>query len=206
MTPTARDPYVYPGTNVLINLRDIRDQARLEQFEADAVFLANASLKSRPITGAFDIARLQETHRRIFGRVYSWAGEVRKDVGLTGKNRSGFVIAYGAAQNVPGALATTFAALKTENDLQGLDAAAFAKRMAWYYSEFDAIHAFRDGNSRTLRVFASDLAQAAGHPLDWARVARTAEDTQRLYHARDLAVMRGDLSELTAIIAASLRG
>jgi primosomal protein N' len=27
-----------------------------------------------------------------------------------------------------------------------------------------------------------------------------AEDRERLYHARDLAVMRGDLSELAAII------
>ena len=29
------DPYVYPGTNVLRNLRDIRDPARLSKFEVD---------------------------------------------------------------------------------------------------------------------------------------------------------------------------
>ena len=27
-----------------------------------------------------------------------------------------------------------------------------ARRLAYYYSELDAIHAFRDGNSRTLRA------------------------------------------------------
>jgi cell filamentation protein len=69
----------------------------------------------------------------------------------------------------------------------------------------DAIHAFREGNSRTLRAFTADLALAAGHRLDWTRTGTTAEDRQRLYHARDLAVMRGDTTELAGIIAANLK-
>jgi cell filamentation protein len=81
-----------------------------------------------------------------------------------------------------------------------------AKRLSYYYGELDAIHAFRDGNSRTLRVFTTDLAEAAGHRLDWARAAQRTKDRQRLYHARDLAVMRGDLSELAAIIRTTLDG
>ena len=52
----------------------------------------------------------------------------------------------------------------------------------------------------------SDLAEAAGQRLDWSRAAQTEEDRQRLYHARDLAVMHGDLSELIAIIRTSLGG
>jgi len=204
MSSSVRDPYVYPGTNVLINLEDIRDQSALNRFEADAVAVDLIDLRQNPITGPFDTRRLQETHRRIFGRVYPWAGEFRKDIGMLAKNRSGFVVAYGPSQNIPGALTTTFAALKAEHDLQGLDADAMARRLAYYYGELDAIHAFRDGNSRTLREFTTDLAEAAGHRLDWARVAQTTEDRERLYHARDLSVMRGDLSELAAIIRATL--
>jgi cell filamentation protein len=122
------------------------------------------------------------------------------------KERCGFVVAYGPSQNVPGALAATFAALRAEDEIRGLDAAPMAKRMAYYYGELDAIHAFRDGNSRTLRAFTSDLAQAAGHRLDWTLASLAADGRQKFYHARDLAVMRGDLSELTGIIAACLRG
>ena len=206
MTPAARDPYVYPGTNVLINNGDYRVQAELNQFEEDAVFLAFAAMKRRPIQSPFDVRRLRETHRRIFGKVYPWAGELRKDIGLMAKNRSGFVVAYGPSQNVPGALESTFAALNAENFLHGLEAGAMAQRLAYYYSELDAIHAFRDGNSRTLRAFTADLAEAAGHRLNWTRAAQTAEDRQRLYHARDVAVMRGELSELTAIFSAVLGG
>ncbi len=204
MSPIANDPYCYPGTDVLINVKDIADQKALQQFEAQIASASIARLAVNPITGPFDIRRLQETHRRIFGKVYPWAGEIRKDIGLMAKNRSGFVAAYGPSQNVPGALARTFATLKAENDLQGLDAGGLAKRLAWYYSEFDAIHAFRDGNSRTLRAFNADLAQAAGHRLEWSRTGSTPEDRQSLYHARDLAVMRGDASELARIFAANL--
>jgi cell filamentation protein len=206
MSPAARDPYVYPGTNVLRNLEDIRDQNALNRFESDAVAVGLIDLKQNPIRGPFDARRLQETHRRIFSRVYPWAGELRKDIGMLAKNRSGFVVAYGPSQNIPGALASLFAALKAESDLRGLDADAMAKRLAYYYGELDAIHAFRDGNSRTLRAFTADLAEAAGHRLDWAMVAQRAKNRKQLYHARDLAVMHGDLSELAAIIRATLDG
>jgi len=206
MSLSARDPYVYPGTNVLINLEDIRDQAALNRFEAQSASASIARLAVTPIRGPFDVGRLQETHRRIFGKVYPWADELRKDIGLMAKNRSGFVVAYGPSHNVPGALDSTFAALEAEKFLHGLDADAMARRLAYYYSELDAIHAFRDGNSRTLRAFTSDLAEAAGYRLDWTYVAHMPEDPQQLYHARDVAVMRGDLSELTAIFSAVMGG
>lgn len=118
---------------------------------------------------------------------------------------SGFVVGYGPSENVPAALENTFAALNAEHCLLGLDGDALAMRLAYYYSEFDAIHAFRDGNSRTLRVFTSDLAQSVGFRLDWAETAQTEEQRKRLYHARDRAVMRGDSSELMRILSANLR-
>jgi len=204
VSPFPNDPYCYPGTDVLINRGDNRVQSELSKFEADAVFLAFAAMEARPVTGPFDTRRLQETHRRIFGNVYPWAAELRKDIGIMTKNRSGFAVAYGPAANVPTAREGAFAKLKAERFLLGLDLGLFARRLAFYYSELDAIHAFREGNSRTLRAFTPDLALAAGHRLAWARTGTTADDQQRLYHARDLAVMRGDTSELAEIIAANL--
>jgi fido (protein-threonine AMPylation protein) len=66
----------------------------LNKFEAHAVFLAIDCLAVNPITGPFDTNRLQETHRRILGNVYPWAGELPKDIGMMTKTRpSGFVVA-----------------------------------------------------------------------------------------------------------------
>jgi len=204
MTPFPNDPYCYPGTDVLLNLEGIRDAKTLAQFEVQTASVNIARFAISPITGPFDASRLKETHRRIFGNVYPWAGEFRQGIGMMTKDRSGFVVAYGPSENVPAALAATFAALNAENGLRGLDADRFAARLAFYCSELDAIHAFREGNSRTLRAFTSDLSQAAGHRFDWARAALVPDDQQRLYHARDLAVMRGDTSELARIVASCL--
>jgi len=92
VSPFANDPYCYPGTDVLINHGEYRSQADFNRFEADAVFLAFAAIKARPLKGPFDARRLQETHRRIFGCVYPWAGELRKGIGMMTKNRLGFVV------------------------------------------------------------------------------------------------------------------
>jgi cell filamentation protein len=205
MSPFANDPYCYPGTEVLINLENIRDSETLAQFEVQTASTSIARLAIRPVKGPFDTRRLKETDRRIFGNVYPWAGEFRTGIGMMAKTRSGFTVAYGPSENVAAALDGAFAKLKGENGLIGLEAGAFADRLAFYYSELDAIHAFREGNSRSLRVFTSDLAQAAGHGLDWARNAAAPEYRQSLYHARDVAVIRGDTSELARIIAANLR-
>ena len=202
--PVSEEPYGYPGTDILRNLGEIRSREELEAFEADATVANIIELRRKPIKGPFDARRLKETHRRIFGSVYSWAGEFRTGIGMMAKTRSGFTVAYGLSENVPAALDEAFTRLKGENGLSGLEAAAFANRLAYYYGELDAIHAFREGNSRTLRAFTSDLAQAAGHRLNWAVAARSADAQKSLYHARDIAVMRGDVSELVTIIAACL--
>lgn len=204
MSPFPNDPYCYPGTDVLINHGDYRVQSELNKFEADAVFLASAALKVRPIKGPFDAARLRETHRRIFASVYPWAGELRQGIGMMTKERSGFIVTYGPSENVPAALAATFAALKAEDELGDIEVEKFAGRLAFFYSELDAVHPFREGNSRTLRAFTAELAQAAGYRLDWSRSGTSPEDRQKLYHARDLAVMRGNASELARIIATNL--
>src|SRR5580658_10846960 len=77
MSPFPNDPYCYPGTDVLINKGDFRSQIELNKFEADAVFLAVAAFRIRPIAGRLDSARLQETHRRIFGNVYPWTNSAK---------------------------------------------------------------------------------------------------------------------------------
>ena len=70
-----QDPYCYPNTNVLGNLRELHDQVSLDRFEADAVAADSIALEFDPLKGPFTTKRLLSTHRRLFGRVYAWAGE-----------------------------------------------------------------------------------------------------------------------------------
>jgi len=138
MSPFPDDPYCYPGTDILRNLAEIRDPEELRIFEADAVAVNIIELRRNQVKGPFDARRLKETHRRIFGNVYPWAGEFRQGIGMMTKERSGFVVTYEPSENVPAALAATFAALNAENELRAMDSARFAGRLAYYYSELDA--------------------------------------------------------------------
>lgn len=70
MSPFPNDPYCYPGTDVLINHENIRDQRTLDQFEGQTASANMARLAIKPIVGPFTTVRLQETHRRIFGNVF----------------------------------------------------------------------------------------------------------------------------------------
>ena len=80
--------------------------------------------------------------------------------------------------------------------LKGLEPDAFASRMARLYGDLDHAHAFYEGNSRTLREFTRSLALASGYEL-WTPTNVTAAERNRLYVARDIAVLERAFPGLT---------
>lgn len=197
---TEQDPYCYPGTTVLRNLPGLKTQEDLDVYENRIVWMKLHELKEKPINISDPILRLRETHRRIFGEVFDWAGECRERMGLITKRRLGQTVVYCNARFVPSELERVASELKHDNMLKGLDKPTFVKKMAYYYGELDSIHSFREGNSRTLRQFTTDIAREAGFRLDWSKTANSENGQNKLYEARDNAVLRRDTSGLEKII------
>jgi fido (protein-threonine AMPylation protein) len=196
-----QDPYCYPRTDVLINQVGLRDRALLDTYEAQVVAFNLVELSQKPIAGPFDTARLRETHRRIFEHVYPWAGQYRVNTGVMSKSRpQGYVVTYGDSRYVARELEKVFQALAAENSLRGLPLAAVVERSAHYYGEIDARHPFREGNSRALRQFFTDLLRQAEVRLEWSRISETPGSRERLMFARDQAVIQGDASHLARLI------
>ncbi len=168
-------------------------------------FLPCASVTRSSPPGPPDLTRLKAVHRTLFGDLYDWAGRTRENTGRMTKDwPAGYSISYGDSAYVESQLAFVFDALKREKYLTGLSPDAFAKRLAHYYGEIDAIHPFREGNSRTLRQFTADLARMAGHTLEWSRALTNDADRQTLFYARDVAVMRADSSQLAGVVLTCL--
>jgi cell filamentation protein len=157
----AEDPYVYPGTGVLRNSLGIRDLAELAVAEADIVRTALVILAEKPLPGSYDLTHWQAFHRRIFGGLYPWAGELRT-VQIAKPNAF-----YARPEHIAGYAQGIFAELAKERHLAGVDRESFLERLTHYHAEMYAVHPFREGNTRSLRAFLSQLAAAAGHRVDW---------------------------------------
>jgi cell filamentation protein len=160
----AKDPYVYPGSGVLRNNLEIHDQQELSQAEADIVRASLAILSGRSLPGDYDLAHWQAFHRRIFGGLYPWAGELRT-VQIAKPNAF-----YARPEHIERYAQGIFAELAREDHLKGLDRNAFIERLTRYHAEMYAVHPFREGNTRSLRAFLGQLAGDAGHHIAWERL------------------------------------
>ena len=188
------DPYVYPGTNVLRNLRDIRDPEQLSMAEGIATARRIADLEHSPKPGKLDTHHLQSIHRYIFQDIYSWAGEFR----TVNISRSGqFPFAF-PEQLIP-SLDRLFGELRKERHLAGTDVPKFCNRAAHYMGELNAIHPFREGNGRTQRQFIQQLAGRNGHAFVWSRISR-----DQMVEASRQSFQRGDNAGLEHALKSAL--
>ena len=151
-------------TDVLINKLDIRDLDKLHIFERKLTMLRLLELLDKPINGKFDFKHLQAIHAYIFQDVYDWAGKVRT-VDIAKGNMFCNVRFISSQADV------IFSGLKEEHYLAGLDEDMFIKRLAYYFSEINALHPFREGNGRSQREFIRSLALKNGYLIYFDRVS-----------------------------------
>jgi cell filamentation protein len=174
--PHAGDPHFDDAKGILFNLRGFTDQARLDRFERRRALMALVDLEMNPVRGRFNQAHLQAIHRRIFGKVYPWAGELRQ-VNISRPASYPFALIQFMQSN----LDQTFEKLASEEHLKALDVKSFVDRAAFYLGRLNSLHPFREGNGRTQREFIRELAVEAGYRLDWSQVTQ-----KQMYDASSL--------------------
>lgn len=157
--------YCYPNSDVLINKMGIRDMERLMRLEKRLTMLRILELVDKPIQGKFDLRHLKSIHRYIFQDVYEWAGEIRKVDIAKGNMFCNVKFIESQAEEI-------FGKLRRENYLGDLNEEEFSVRLAYYFSEINALHPFREGNGRSQREFIRTLAFHNGYVINFARVSR----------------------------------
>ena len=157
--------YCYPNSDVLKNKIGIQDMEKLQRLERRLTMLRILELVDKPIQGKFDLQHLCLIHRYIFQDVYDWAGEIRK-----------VDIAKGSmfcnVKFIESQAAEIFKKLKSEDYLQGLNEENTASRLAYYFSETNALHPFREGNGRSQREFIRTLTLHIGYVINFAKVSK----------------------------------
>lgn len=159
------DRYVYPGTNILINKFNCRDETEFKKIEALSTAGNLAYLQLHPIDGAFDFDHLKEIHKFIFQDIFDWAGQIR-DVDIGKGNlfcRAQFINDYEAA---------IFKDFYSSCYKQKSEKPSFVEVLSSHYANLNALHPFREGNGRAQREFARELCLKCGYMLDLTRTTR----------------------------------
>ena len=145
--------YFFPNTETLRNKLNIYDKEELQEKEAEITFERLVELYEN-----FDEEHWKQIHRYIFGDLYDWAGEYRY---VNMQKETGFTDVTNIEYFLNGELKLMNAEINNIYSVHAL--AAF---LAEYYAHLMAIHPFREGNTRTVVVFAVLLAKHLGYEVD----------------------------------------
>lgn len=188
--------YTLPDGVTVKNKLGATSHDQLERLEGSYVRQRFLEMKMGFLpSGSFDADHLRAIHKHLFQDVYEWAGRTRNErVSLSDgtiatepilMKSGGLPFVHGS--DIPKTLATITAKLKKSNYLRGLARKEFAGKAADVLIELNAVHPFREGNGRTQRVFVDQLANMAGHELDFKVITRA-----RMYEASAEAFERND--------------
>ncbi len=155
------DPYLYDDSDVLKNLANIKDRELFAKAEADITNLAMLAIHNYKYD-KFDSKTLLDIHYAIFGQIYDWAGEIRtiqiiKNEDILG----GDTVKYTVPKEIKKQLNTAMKEISklkrnSENDKD------IVFRLVRVIANIWQIHPFREGNTRSIIVFAVLLANSLG--------------------------------------------
>ncbi len=155
--------YCYPDSNVLVNKLNIKDNKKLEKAEKMIVLAKLYDLRQNKLVGNFDKDHFINIHKYLFEDLYPFAGKFRTE------NIAKDSFSFAEWEFIDSELDRLLLKLKEENFLNDLNKEDMAKKLAYYMSELNVLHPFREGNGRTIREFIRELAYKNGYILDYSK-------------------------------------
>jgi cell filamentation protein len=158
--------YFVNDDDVLENKLGISDPQKFKAAEQDIVVKKTARLLDEAPT-IFNFEYLKHIHKVLFEDIYSFAGQIRMvDIAKPEANAP-----FAHAKFIESESERIFSDLKNKNYLVGIDKQLFVREIANISAELNALHPFREGNGRTIRLFLILLADHAGYLLDYSQVS-----------------------------------
>jgi cell filamentation protein len=157
--------YCYPNTNVYFNNKNIIDLNQLNYLEKMLVTLQLSKLQLKnkynlneedlylkATSNIFDINKLMSLHKFLFGELYPFAGEIRKENII--KDSTPFCPFEYITINLNQLLTKMNKEINYVHNQEDL-----LDFIVKYYGEFNIIHPFRDGNGRCIREYLREFVE-----------------------------------------------
>ena len=138
--------------------------ALIEKYEAKITAAKLLALRQKGIIGEFDSKHIRDIHKYLFEDIYPFAGNYRTE------NIGKGVFRFAEWQYIESELDNLLKKLKEENYLANYSQEMLAEKLAYYISELNVLHPFREGNGRTIREFIRELALKNGYILNLKKV------------------------------------
>lgn len=159
---TSSNDGCYPGTTVLINKLGLKNQEALDKVESVAVALRSAEIESEQTDATFTFEYYCDLHKRLFGDLYDWAGELRTiDISKKGTQ-------FYPVDGLRELGMSKFDRLIKMNEFMGLNKPQLVDELTDFYNELNMLHPFREGNGRTQRLFFTLLLRRLGYSISFA--------------------------------------
>ncbi len=160
-----RDPYLYDEVDVLRNRANIKDAELLRAAEADITNLAMTGIYARRYS-TFNLETLLDIHRTIFGQIYDWAGEFRTIQMVKAEDvLGGDTVRYAYPKDIKKELIASMKEL-AKLKRNGSNDRDVIFRLVRIIAQIWQTHPFREGNTRSVIVFAVLCAKGMGFEVE----------------------------------------
>jgi len=151
------DIYLY-DVPVLKNKLNIKDAKELEKAESDITFIKLADIDRAIDSELFDYMRLLNIHKYIFSDIYDWAGMTRL-IPIVKRERilGGDTVRYSEPDTIKRECIKVIAKL---NEIDWTSLSIDETAELWQ------VHPFREGNTRSVVIFATQFASAHSFTMD----------------------------------------
>ena len=202
---SLQSKYCYSNSNVLKNKLGIKDEKELEAIEKNLTTLMLMDLQMKSIPRAnvlFSIDYLLSLHKYVFGNLYSFSGKIRDENIVKGNTpfcRPEFI--YNYLSMLIEKMKDDIKKLKSKDDVINF--------LAFYYSELNIIHPFREGNGRIIREYLRQIVVFINNcldfdcELDFSNI--TEEDKNNLINGSKVSAMSGNLDLLYKFFSNTLK-
>jgi cell filamentation protein len=147
------------------------------------------NLFKEPAPKDFDFNYLKHIHKVLFEDIYDFAGHIRTvDIA-----KPDSTVPFAHTEYIESEAERIFSELENKQYLNNLDRDSFIYAIVDLSSALNALHPFREGNGRTIRLFLILLADCAGYLLDYSQVT-----TEELISADKIA-FEGNISPLVSV-------